>query len=138
MFVMACAEPVRAPTLALRKCAGDGERAESMEIGLADAVAAVRDELLEAAARGAGQEINFAVGPVEMEFEVELRADAKAKAGFRVWAVTAETEAGLSRGRTHRVSFTLTPRNPDGGDLLVGGAPARAAGPGDVTGRIRD
>ncbi|GHB84903.1 hypothetical protein GCM10010347_64780 [Streptomyces cirratus] len=109
-----------------------------MEIGLADAVAAVRDELLEAAARGAGQEINFAVGPVEMEFEVELRADAKAKAGFRVWAVTAETEAGLSRGRTHRVSFTLTPRNPDGGDLLVGGAPARAAGPGDVTGRIRD
>ncbi|MFC6987093.1 trypco2 family protein [Streptomyces cirratus] len=76
---------------------------------MADAVAAVRDELLEAAARGAGQEINFAVGPVEMEFEVELRADAKAKAGFRVWAVTAETEAGLSRGRTHRVSFTLTP-----------------------------
>lgn len=56
-----------------------------MEIGSADAVAAVRDELLEAATRGAGHEIAFAVGPVEMEFEVELRADARAKAGFRVW-----------------------------------------------------
>ncbi|MBD0694064.1 trypco2 family protein [Streptomyces sp. CBMA123] len=109
-----------------------------MEIGLADAVAAVRDELLEAAARAAGHEIAFVVGPVEMEFEVELRADAKAKAGFRVWAVAAEAEAGLSRGRTHRVSFTLTPRNPHGGDLLVSGTAARAAGPGDVSGRIRD
>ncbi|MGW2651906.1 trypco2 family protein [Streptomyces sp. NPDC001393] len=109
-----------------------------MEIGLADAVAAVRDELLEAAARGAGREIAFAVGPVEMEFEVELRVDARAKAGFRVWAVTADTEAGVARHRTHKVSFTLTPRNPEGGDLLVSGAVGRAEGPGDVSGRIPD
>ncbi|MER7760181.1 trypco2 family protein [Streptomyces sp. NPDC097619] len=109
-----------------------------MDIGLADAVAAVRDELLEATARAAGQEISFVVGPVEMEFEVELRADARAKAGFRVWAVTADTEAGATRGRTHRVSFTLTPRTPTGGDLLVGGRTDRPAGPGDVTGRIRE
>ncbi|MER5890567.1 trypco2 family protein [Streptomyces sp. NPDC001941] len=105
---------------------------------MADAVAAVRDELLAAASRGAGQEITFAVGPVEMEFEVELRADARAKAGFRVWAVTADADAGVSRGRTHRVSFTLAPRNAEGGDLLVGGRAARADGPGDVSGRIPD
>jgi hypothetical protein len=109
-----------------------------VEIGLADAVAAVRDELLEATARGVGQEIAFAVGPVEMEFEVELRADARAKAGFRVWAVTAETEAGVARGRTHRVSLTLTPRTRAGGDLLVSGSPDRPAGPGDVGDRIHD
>ncbi|MGW1204647.1 trypco2 family protein [Streptomyces cyaneofuscatus] len=109
-----------------------------MEIGLADAVAAVRDELLDAAARGAGQEISFVVGPVEMEFEVELRADARAKAGFRVWAVTGDAEVGVARGRTHRVSFTLTPRNPAGGDLLVSGGADRPAGPGDVSGRIQD
>lgn len=109
-----------------------------MEIGLADAVAAVRDELLEAAARGTGQEIAFAVGPVEMEFEVELRADAKAKAGFRVWAVTANAEAGVSRGQTHRVSFTLAPKNAAGGDLLINGHTDRAAGPGDVKGRVQD
>ncbi|MFD7395776.1 hypothetical protein ACFV60_12140 [Streptomyces virginiae] len=52
--------------------------------------------------------------------------------------VGAETEAGLSRGRTHRVSFTLTPKRPGGGDLLVSSAQDRSEGPGDVSGRIPD
>ncbi|MFJ2854909.1 trypco2 family protein [Streptomyces sp. NPDC093249] len=116
-----------------------GMGAGSVDIPLVDAVAAVRDELVAAAARGgANPEVVFAVGPVEMEFTVEWRADVKAKAGFKLWAVGAETEAGASRGRTHRVSFTLTPRNAHGGDLLVSGSPDRLAGPGDVSGRIPD
>lgn len=110
-----------------------------VDIPLVEAVAAMRDELIAAAAvGGVHPDVVFAVGPVNMEFEVELRADAKAKAGFRLWAVGAETEAGMSRGRTHRVAFTLTPRNVHGGDLLVGGAPGRQAGPGDTSGRIPD
>jgi len=110
-----------------------------MDIPLVDAVAAVRDELL-AAARAGGEhpDLVFAVGPVEMEFEVELRADAKAKAGFKIFAVGAEAEAGVSRGRTHRVSFTLTPRAANGADLLVHGDPARPSGPGDTSDRIPD
>ncbi|MFD3797586.1 trypco2 family protein [Streptomyces californicus] len=113
--------------------------AGAMDIPLVDAVAAVRDELIAAAGRGGNHpDVVFAVGPVEMEFEVELRADAKAKAGFKLWAVGAETEAGLSRGRTHRVSFTLTPRNTGGGDLLVSGSKQRSDGPGDVSDRIPD
>ncbi len=110
-----------------------------MDVPLVDAVAAVRDELLKAAAQvGDDPGVVFAVGPVEMGFEVELRADAKAKAGFKLWAVGAETEASLSRGRTHRVSFTLTPKRPDGADLLVSSAQESPAGPGDTTGRISD
>ncbi|TXS04995.1 hypothetical protein EAO73_13600 [Streptomyces sp. col6] len=110
-----------------------------MDIPLVDAVAAVRDELVAAAARGGSHpDVVFAVGPVEMEFEVELRADASAKAGFKLWAVGAETQAGVSRGRTHRVSFTLTPRSAHGGDLLVSGSPDRTAGPGDLSDRIAD
>ncbi|MEU0924531.1 trypco2 family protein [Streptomyces malaysiensis] len=90
-----------------------------MEIELADAVAAVRDELLEAAARGVGQDLAFKVGPVQLEFTVELRADAKAKAGFKAWVIN-------------------TPQRPDGSDLLVHGDPSRQQGPGDVSGRIPD
>ncbi|MFC9329584.1 trypco2 family protein [Kitasatospora sp. NPDC057015] len=108
-----------------------------MDVPLADAVAAVRDELIEAAGRvGDDPGVVFAVGPVEMEFEFELRADAKAKAGFKLFAVGAETEAGLSRARTHRVSFTLTPKRPDGGDLLVNSTQQRPDGPGNTAGRI--
>jgi hypothetical protein len=109
-----------------------------MDIPLVDAVAAVRDELLEAAARGVGQDVTFAVGPVEMEFEVEAREDARAKGGFRLWAVTAGGEAAASRGHRHRVTFTLTPRSAQGGDLLIRGSAGRASGPGDTTGRIED
>ncbi|WP_369042056.1 trypco2 family protein [Streptomyces sp. Midd1] len=109
-----------------------------MEIELADAVAALRDELLEAAARGAGQNLAFQVGPVEMEFAVELRADAKVKAGFKAWVVSAEAEAGVARGRTHRVKIALTPKETGGGDLLIHGSPDRRQGPGNVEDRIED
>ncbi|MFD5088180.1 trypco2 family protein [Kitasatospora sp. NPDC058406] len=97
------------------------------DVPLADAAAAVRDELLEAAARaGDNPQVVFAVRLVEMEFEVELRADAKA--GFKPWAVAAEAEAGVSRSRSHPIAFTLAFRRPDGTDLLVSSAtPGRKA-----------
>ncbi|WP_433727996.1 trypco2 family protein [Nocardia sp. CA-129566] len=107
-----------------------------MEIELADAVAAVREELLHAAARGIGQRVEFLVGPIQLEFAVELRRDAKAKAGFKAWVVFGDAEGGLSRARTHRVSVTLTPAGPDGGRLLVSGDPAQTDGPGDVSDTI--
>lgn len=107
-----------------------------MEIELADAVAAVRDELLEAAARGAGRELEFKVGPVELEFAVELRADAKVKAGFKAWVVSGDLEASAARARTHRVKLVLTPQRPGGGDLLVHGDAARPQGAGDLSGHI--
>lgn len=107
-----------------------------MEIELADAVAAVREELLRAAGRGIGQPVEFLVGPIELEFAVELRQDAKAKAGFKAWVVSGDVEGALSRGRTHRVSMTMTPIRPDGGKWLVAGDPARPDGPGDVSDTI--
>lgn len=107
-----------------------------MEIELADAVAAVREELLHAAARGIGHPVEFVVGPIELEFAVELRQDAKAKAGFKAWVVSGDAEGSLSRGRTHRVSMTLTPIRPGGDKWLVAGDSARPDGPGDVSDTI--
>jgi len=107
-----------------------------VEIELADAVAAVRGELLEAAARGSGREIAFAVGPIEMEFAVELRADAKAKAGLKAWVLSADVEAGVAWGRSHRVKVTLIPKRADGGDLLIAAAADEALAPGDVSGHV--
>ncbi|MGW6932824.1 trypco2 family protein [Lentzea sp. NPDC054927] len=107
-----------------------------MDIELADAVAAVRDELLEAAKRATGAGVEFAVGPIELEFSVELKLDTKAKAGFKAWVVSADAEAGASRTSKHRVTLQLTPRLPGGGDLLVAGAKDRPDGPGDVSGHV--
>jgi hypothetical protein len=107
-----------------------------VDIELADAVAAVREELVEAAWRGRGKPVGFVVGPIEMEFTVELRADARAKVGFKAWVLaSAEVEAGVARGRTHKVKVTVTPKAPDGGDLLIA-ADAAGFGPGDASGHV--
>jgi hypothetical protein len=104
-----------------------------VDIELADAVAVIRDELLEAANRATDSGVEFVVGPIELEFSVELKVDAKAKTGFKAWVVSADAEAGASRTSKHRVSIELTPRRPGGGDLLVSGASGRPAEPGDLT-----
>jgi hypothetical protein len=80
-----------------------------VEIELRKAVAALRDELMEAARDGAGEQISFAVGTIELEFAVELRADAKAQSGFKAWVISGDVSAGVARGRTQRVKVSLTP-----------------------------
>lgn len=88
------------------------------DIELADAVQAVRQQLAAAAEQAAGQRIQFEVGPVELEFSVELRRDAKASGGVRAWVLSADLEGSAGRTRAHRVTVSLTPR-----DQLTGGSP---------------
>ncbi|MEU4831818.1 trypco2 family protein [Streptosporangium sp. NPDC023615] len=99
-------------------------------------VEGLRNELLEAVVRGADSDITFTVGAIELEFAVELKADAKVKGGFKAWVVTGDVEAGLARGRTHKVKVTLTPKSPDGGDVLIKGEPGSGGRPGEVSGRL--
>jgi hypothetical protein len=97
---------------------------------LAEAVKTVRDELLRAAAQGAGSDVAFEVGPIELEFSVELRRDRQTRGGIKAYIVSAEKNVAASRGLTHRVSLTLTPRQTDSGDPLL----IAADGDGDPTG----
>lgn len=108
-----------------------------MDIELADAVAALRDELVAAAGRAPESGVSFKVGPIELEFAVELKVDAKVKSGIKAWVVSADAEAGVARGRTHRVKVTLNPTDAQGQDLLVA-ADDRPVGPGEVSDRIAD
>ncbi|MEW2403466.1 trypco2 family protein [Streptomyces sp. NPDC046862] len=76
---------------------------------LADAVEAIRDQLLEAAGRGESKGIKFEVGPITLEFLVELRRDFGGRAGVRAWVLSGEASAAATSMRTHKVSLTLTP-----------------------------
>jgi hypothetical protein len=105
--------------------------AGSMDIELADAVVVLCDGLLAAIAQGADEDLRFEVGPIELEFLVELRQDVKVKAGFKAWVITGDVEAGLTRGRTHRVKFALTPLRRSG-TVLVAAEPDRTR-PSDTT-----
>ncbi|KUN93212.1 trypco2 family protein [Streptomyces caeruleatus] len=76
-------------------------------IELADAVQAVRDELITAAARSSGQDVIFEVGDIELEFGVELRKEVKGGVKVKAWVVEAGANAGGGTTRTHRVTVTL-------------------------------
>lgn len=79
----------------------------------------------------------FAVGEVQLEFTVQLRRDASAKAGFKAWVLSAEVGGTLGSTSGHRVAVTLHPRPRGGrGEILIEGDSARAEGPGDVAGHL--
>ncbi|GGO89566.1 trypco2 family protein [Wenjunlia tyrosinilytica] len=80
-------------------------------IELAKAVQAVRDELMEAAADGAGKRLRFEVGEIQMEFAVELRRDKRVKGGVKAWVFTADADRGSGSAHTHKVAFTLKPKD---------------------------
>jgi Trypsin-co-occurring domain 2 len=80
-------------------------------IELARAVQAIRDELVAAAAQADGEQLRFEVGEIQMEFAVELRHDARVKGGVKAWVFSADVDAGRAAGRTHKVAFTLKPKN---------------------------
>jgi carbon monoxide dehydrogenase subunit G len=76
---------------------------------LAEAIAGIRAELDEAMATGAGERLKFDVGPVELEFAVDVQRDAQAKAGVKVWVVEIGGSGGMSRNASHRIKVTLNP-----------------------------
>jgi hypothetical protein len=87
-----------------------GELFKSAE--LADAVSAVREEVIRAQMAGQGEAFSFRVGPVEMEFEVALVREAYGGGRLRVFVITDDDRGGaVSRDATaaHRVRLTLEP-----------------------------
>lgn len=76
-------------------------------IELADAVQAVRDELITAAARSSGQDVAFEVGDIQLEFSVELRKEIKGGVKVKAWVVEAGVDGGGGSTHVHRVAVTL-------------------------------
>jgi Trypsin-co-occurring domain 2 len=50
--------------------------------------------------------------------------EAEVRGGVRAWVLTAGAEARATRGTTHRVSFTLVPKDAEtGGPVEIGNTP---------------
>jgi len=113
---------------------------DSERLGLAEALAALRQELTSAMTAGAGERVRFELGTVEMEFQLELSKERGGEAGVKFWVVTLGGKGSTTSGSTHRVTLQLTPRGADGGALglisdtdvdptLPALAPAESSGP---------
>src|SRR4051794_40481670 len=69
-------------------------------IGLAEAIAALGDELLRARAAGAGGEIQLPIESMTVELTVAATRSADGKAGFKVPIIELELGGGGSKGRS--------------------------------------
>jgi hypothetical protein len=88
---------------------------------LADAIEAIRAELIAAQAAGVGSPIRFAAEPVEVELGVEVRTGGKGDAGIRIGVVSIGAGGERSSASTHRLTVRLTPVDPaTGGRTLIG------------------
>ena len=93
---------------------------DSGGVELASAIGQVREQLALAIEQGKNSPIAFRAGPVEMEFEVTFSVTVGGDAGVRVWVVSAGAKGEQVRGRTHRLTVSLTPVDRAGGDKLIG------------------
>ena len=91
-----------------------------MEIGLTEAIGALREELTAAIAAAGAERLKFEVGQITMEFQVVVERAVKGKGGVKFWVVEAGAEASTSTARTHRLTVPLTPVSPQGTPVLTG------------------
>jgi hypothetical protein len=79
------------------------ERAE-----LADVIDQLRAEIDNARKAGQGKELQFALGPIELEVTVCVEKKGGLKAGLNFWVILGG-EHGLTDSTTQRVKLTLQP-----------------------------
>lgn len=88
---------------------------EQDDVGLAAAIGVVRRELLAAQQEGQGSGLQFVVGPVELEFVVDITRHGEGEASVKVLSLLSlGGKAGVSREMSNRVRVTLGAVGTDG------------------------
>jgi NTP-dependent ternary system trypsin peptidase co-occuring protein len=90
-------------------------------IGLADAIEALHADLLIAAERATEHDFHFAIGSVDLEFQIGITKSADVKTGLRVWVVELGAGGAVAKESVQRIHVTLqAPVDENGNPVLVG------------------
>ncbi|MFE5898657.1 MULTISPECIES: trypco2 family protein [unclassified Streptomyces] len=84
---------------------------DSAWIGLAEAVQQLRAELEAAMSEGAESQLRFELGPIELEFQVDLRRTGGVDGSLRWGVVSLGGKKERSSGSGHRVTLVLNPKD---------------------------
>jgi|GEM_PF-1673120 len=93
-------------------------------IPLATAIRALRAELEQAIAAGENERLRFALGPVELELQVQASVEVAGHAEAKLWVLSLGGKGARSSEATHTLRLTLMPVRAgafgdDKGDVLV-------------------
>jgi hypothetical protein len=94
--------------------------AEPKRIGLQEAIAALRAELIESVVASQGERLRFEVGEITMEFQIEVERSAEAKGGIKFWVVELGTGGATKDKDVHKVVIPLKAVRADGKPILTG------------------
>ena len=100
-------------------------------LGLAEAIALLRDDLLQAQAAGAGSEIQLPVESMTVQLKITATKSKDGKAGFKVPIVELELGGGGSQERGSEQTVTVVfggPVDRDGRPVKVAQESARRKG----------
>jgi hypothetical protein len=104
---------------------GSGVVGDEGFVGLAEAIGAVRGELVAAQFEGTetpdGGVVRFAVEQVELEFIGELKHVVGGGGGVKFWVVSADAKGERSSTSGHKVKVVLRPKTADGESFKVAG-----------------
>jgi hypothetical protein len=82
---------------------------EPKRIGLQEAIAALRTELIESIVASQGERLRFEVGQITMEFQIEVERSAEAKGGIKFWVVELGGGGTAKDKNVHKVVIPLKP-----------------------------
>ncbi len=105
---------------ARRAGAMPGQEDGKNEIGLVEAIAAVRAELTRAVEENADKDIQFPVSGVDLEFHVGVTRSAAATGGVRFWVIELGGSGSYESQSVHTVKVSLgAPVNQQGETIKV-------------------
>ena len=93
---------------------------EPKRIGLQEAIAALRAELIESVVASHGERLRFEVGEITMEFQVEVERDIEANGGLKFYVVELGARGTEKAKDVHKVVIPLKPVRADGKPILTG------------------
>jgi hypothetical protein len=78
-------------------------------VPLSAMVRMLRSELATAVDAAEGEDLQFRLGPIELEFQVGVTNEGGGEAGIRFWVVSLGAKGARAREQTHRIKLILTP-----------------------------
>lgn len=84
-----------------------------MGIELAEFIHQLRAELNKARQEAQTEDLQFDVGPIEVELAVEAQREGSAHGGLRIYVIEAGAHAKMANVSTQRIKLSLNPSVPD-------------------------
>jgi Trypsin-co-occurring domain 2 len=95
-------------------------------IDLVDVIRDLRTQIGQAQRAAGGEDLQFELGPVELEMSVAVAAEVSGQAKVRFYVLEMGAGGKESEVATQRIKFTLTPRNSDASESQTEKALAQA------------